>query len=282
METETEQTGETSLDPTTLTDEALVTQITEADKPLENKDTEKTDPSVEVKKEEPPPSSPITGEVKVSADEWDKIQKRLTAQESFIGRQSNEIGVLRKTAQERVERLNQELKDNSVDMLTDPVGMSKKVDEIKKAEEEVDNLGMQEITMHNRQTVQHHIPDFEKTMDGIVEILKNDGIPTDAIEQFKANPYGEKPAVLINLARRVVANEQNKTLRFEIETLKKEKDSAEQTVVKKIEEAMKGKDKTLTASSGQASQGKPLISEDQITYLSDNDLSAALAAASNE
>lgn len=286
-----EEKQQDTVDVSSLSDAELATRLSEAatpkseeDKELpveakeEVKDVPKTEEPAEkkesTKKEEPSATVPDE-QMSISKSEWEKVQNKLKGQESLLGRQSNEIGTLRAANRTHMEKLRAELDENPLD---DPINISRKVDEFKQAEQYDNDLNLQETAIRNKETVMRFAPDIEKSMDGIIEILTEDGIRKDVIEQFKMNPYAENPSTLINLAKRVELKRESESLRLENENLKKGKVEAEKNVLDKVTAAMKD-NKTLTANSGQANNARPAISEKQIATMSDEEIKNFLAQA---
>lgn len=277
------ETQET-VDVTTLDDAALAQQIAETpDAPsekvsIEPPASEKKDEAVitpaSEKKDEPtlPVTTPPADEqVTVSKAEWEKMQKQVGEKEKFIGRQSSEIGMLRQKAQENLERIKQELSNGSIDMNADPLGAANKVVEYNNAKTEETRLEKEHYTAWVQEQVSRQLPKFEELLPDMVEILKADGYDSEVIKDFARSPYEDNPVILINLARRAEAMKTERTLRAEVEELKKKP----QAVVKGIEAAMK-ESRPMTASSGAASSVKPEVSTDQIPLMSDAELEDTL------
>ena len=271
-----EENAQETTDVSTLDDAALAQQLAET--PDASSKADNTPPADEkkgeVKKEVEKPTEaapPAEGQITVDKADWEKLQKRTKEQESFIGRQSTEIGKLRQQATEKLAKLEKEFTDGTVDMIGNPLEGARKVNEYNKVEADIEAYERQEQVMLHKETVLAQIPDFEKSLTDIGEVLKADGFEDSVIEDFKRNPFIEPPALLVSLAKRASMSKAYKNAQAEIEVLKKKPEE----VVRKIENAMK-ETKTMTASSGAATQVKAVVSEDQISQMSDADLADIL------
>lgn len=243
----------------------------EADKQTESvkKTTETVNSTVVEKTHEVKP--PAVEQISVSKTEWEKLQKRTKEQESFIGRQSSEIGKLRQSAAEKMQSIEKEFADGAIDMISNPLEGAKKISEYNAAKADDYELGRQQYNLYVKEQVSAIIPDFEASLEGIADVLKADGYEAGTIRDFLAHPYDEKPILLINLARRAEADKRYKAAMSEVETLKKK--PAE--VARKIEAAL-NEPQTMTAKSGQTIRTNTEMSESQIPFLSDAELAERL------
>jgi galactitol-specific phosphotransferase system IIB component len=138
--------------------------------------------------------------------ELEKKEKQIWEKEQFIGRQSNNVGNLRKKEEEYVEKiriLEQEKQEIAKNLITkeefdnisldSPFEASQRLQlsqESQKRQQELTNQQTQHLTaMENYKAV----PDLDQKVDAIVAVMKEDGLADTPqglaiIEDFKRNP----------------------------------------------------------------------------------------------
>lgn len=286
MAEETEITEQTDI--STL-DDALLDKALNEDT-SQSVETTETKPETEVKKEEVKPeeikpeekkegikpSEVITEEEKVEIpkSEYEKLNKRISDEQQFIQRQANEIGELRKTLRQQIEAKLKEIEDPN-QLIADPAGFLEAREQIKDAEMQDRNLQRMEQSLHSKIIINQFIPDFEKRIDDITEVIKTDGLGQDIINNFRANPYADTPAVLFNLSKRAELLKESNALKAKVATLEeqlKKLQAEPHKVAKKIEQALQAS-KTITGATGGSKVSDETMPEiSNISDLSDVEL----------
>ena len=284
------------IDPTSLSDEELEKHLSGegSEENIEASAEEETPEETvgseeEVSEEGSEPSgeeSPVSEEEESSSDtidsELEKLRKRVQDKEEFIQRQAREIGELRKLVREALGAetvgTEQGLQQKGEEGLNDEVFFEKPVEAVKKTVEQILAERERQIqaeaqrALEVEKTVKERVPDFEKYIDEIAELAKEDGYPDEAIAAFKANPYmGSDPHVLLSYARRVEAARQLNQLKAELEKAKK----APEEFLKKIQKAASGTS-TLSNVAPSTPKDRTEFSEKTITSLSDAELDKLL------
>lgn len=214
--------------------------------PAEEKAEETSEPpKEETKPTEPPKENPY----EALAKELEMAKQRIADKDKFIQRQGNEIGELRKyVPSEEVARIKQQVKEeyDRIHLEEGPFA----ADEYKKAVETElsQRIQAQQQTatinkvLENRQRVIQDVPNFETTIDDMVESLKEEGIPDTNINMFKQNPYlidyGELRQIHRSASLRkekLALQKENETLKQQIVELKKKPDQ----LIEKVARATK-------------------------------------------
>lgn len=199
--------------------------------------------------------------------ELERLRKQVNDKEQFIQRRNQELGELRR----QLEALQpQQLEDVNDKFFENPQEAIQQILEQRDKAQKVQELRSIIQVRETETTVKGLVPDFDDLMDDMAAIAKEDGLPTEAIEVFKRNPYSEHPAFLVAFAQRAKANRELKALREENAKLKTRPDE----VLKKVEQAAR-QSTTLTGQSGQSSQ-KGEISEKQVHLMTDAELDELL------
>jgi hypothetical protein len=295
--------AETIIDvnPVEMTDEQLESELsgnpvekspevkeepTQEDNSTETEVEQKEDKQTQEVKEEPVEDTPIEEPPKeepfiVTKDEWEKLQKRLEEKEKFIQRQAAEVGKRRKSEEQiRSELLT--LQTQLQERWNEPLEATQIQGAIREREKQLNEAELQTITEFNRNTVKTFVPEHESLIDDMVELVKEDGQPEDAIRAFRDNPYKEPPGTLINLAkraelRRELRNKDAKIASLEAELVALRKEPKE--VLKKIEKTLR-EPSQMTNNSGQASSTKQGFEPNQIPHMSDAELDRLLKESS--
>ncbi len=261
--TEEEIEGE-EVDVTKLSDDELKAKSKELKEGAGKKEEKKTRPKVETKVEET--STKKEGEkttetkTEVSAEELPKLKKQVQDKEDFIQKQAREIGELRKSIRDIQTKTGGEKIDTSAGTEKDPI-----------------------LSFEKRKVaIKEAIPNLEEITQDIVDLVRKEGHETEEnIALFLNNPYMADPVLLQEWANKVMRvkvtteleslKKDKETLTKENEDLKKQLHTTGKAVIKNIEKAAQTT-KTLTAKTGAEEEESVGITEDQIPYLSDEQL----------
>jgi len=256
-----EEIKEEETDPAKM-DEAALEALLNSEEKEEEKPGEVAEEVKEEIKEEVK-----EGEEKEPTPE-EKTAKQISDKEAFIQRQAAEIGELRKkeaTLRDELAAFNQA--DNDELYQVNPTEAVNQVLAAREKEAEIVRLNQTSAVKQSEMLTKQNVPDFEEYLDDMAEIMKDQKTDPDFIRQFKANPYFLPPPVLVNLASTAKLAKENKALKVEIETLKKQPDE----VLKRVEKAAR---QTITGSTGKA--GAAHISGKQVTVMSNAELEELL------
>ena len=158
-------------------------------------------------------------------EQLSKMEARLKEKETFIGRQANMIGDLKKQSsalpQPKAEMPTDE------EFMTQPVEALRKFEAARKAETEKQAALQAEefnlVTTRNKEITASFVPEFDNLMTDIEKVLiEEDGLSSDLLAPFKNNPYATPLEVLIQLAKRVQQRTQITALKSEVDSLKAE------------------------------------------------------------
>jgi hypothetical protein len=141
--------------------------------------------------------------VTVTKAEYEKLTKQVVEKESFIQRQAAEIGDLR-GRRETLETEAKGIKEtiNTDTMLEDPLKTMEDMKALDNKQIQIEAIKRMEQSLATKEVISRGIPDFEDLIDDIAAIALKDGIPSQNVEVFKRNPYGEPPEMLLTYARR--------------------------------------------------------------------------------
>ncbi len=216
----------------------------------------KEDKKIEVKAETP-------------SEELARLRKQVTDKEAFIQTQATEVGTLRKRVKE----------------FEIPHEDAKTKERIKEKFNQGDVLGATEEAIFDIETrkgkqrdlIKSLIPNIEEIKGDIANLVREEGSESEeAINLFIANPYVADPVKLRYWATLVNHRKDKETLSKRVEELEKELQTRDKTVLKKIEKAAQ-ETKTLTTKTGAETEVETeAISEDQIPYLSDEEIKKRL------
>jgi len=155
----------------------------------------------ETPKEEEPPS----------------FEKVINDQKTFIGKQSTEIGELRKMVtqlQSQMLQLQQPKQDatpaepkpdENEEFFKAPIDKVKAIlEEREKAKEQEKQAGVQ-TRQENRTRVIEALPDFDELVKDAFAVLLQDGFTEEAVIEFAKDPWKERPEALIALGKRARA-----------------------------------------------------------------------------
>lgn len=247
-----------SLDVHSMNDAALDALLAED----EGEPAEQVEVELKPEPEITPDPAPVNTEV-------EKLAKQVADKEAFIQQRNAEIGELRRQAaslQEQLAKVNPEELDDLYTM--NPSEAVNQVLAIRENQARLEQLEWQAQVKENETVIKDFVPDFEDLMDDMAETLKEMKYAPEVIQNFKNNPYAGQPAILVNLAARAKLAKENKSLKAEIELLKK----APGEVLKKVEQAAR---QSLTAATGKAG-GSAAITSKQVHQMTAAEIEAAL------
>lgn len=224
--------------------------------------------------EKPAPAKPAETAVlpEAGADlavENGKLKKQLENLQQIFGRQSNELGELRK---------NMLAKPTAADFDTDPVKAAEQLQERQEQEKEVRALENSQATqataIRNMQFLNQYAPDLVSNAKLIREVLeKEDKLDEGDINKFSNEIFLQNPWGVYQLNQRVKQYAQINALKAEIENLKK---APTETIAR-----IKGINKVssnVTAATGQAADATNSMSANSIDLadMTDDELKAHL------
>lgn len=263
------------VNPVELTDEQLEAELVpteEVKEPVEETAEEEVKEEIKEEVKEEVKEEP-TEEFKVTKEDYDKLLKRIDEKEKFIQKQADEVGKRRKSE----EQLRNEVYTLKTQLAGDGLNHAEAMEiqnEIREREAQLNESEIRTITEFNRNTVKTFVQDPESLLDDMVEIVKEDGQPEEAIRAFRDNPYKEPPGTLINLAKRAELRRELRNKDAKIASLEAELSAMKgqpKEVLKKIEKALK-EPSQMSNNSGQASSTKQTIDASQIPHMSDAEL----------
>lgn len=136
-----------------------------------------------------------------------KLEKQLKDKQQFIQRQAAEIGELRKQKRARREELQSTLDEAFAESAAKGLKVSKEIEALQAEEENLDEQQRAVLRRHNNEQIftRHFGGKQVVHLDELVETLQEDKVPADAIENFKADPYGSTDALsLIQMTKRAI------------------------------------------------------------------------------
>ena len=204
----------------------------------------------------------ISDEVSQLREQMEALQKRYDDAQSFIAKQGNEIGDLRKASQQ--PDLNSEEYLNK--FAEDPVAAQRELLEHELSRREAEAQQRETQVQNNKSAILKHIPEFESHLDGIREWYKGKG----ASDEFIANLNMNTLSGNVDLA---VALGENQLLQKQLAETK----SANKQVLSKVN---KGTSIVNGKSGYSASSDKSLNIPSDVTSLSDKQLKEMLRRAS--
>lgn len=243
------------------------------------------------------PAEKQADEVRLSKEEWERIQQQLNQKEHFIKRRNDEIGAQRKQIRELRQQLQQQ--NQELERALDDAGdlraarqITKQIDRNEQQLEKIDaaeqqlsqSEQMETFVDRSKQIVQAMVPAEDLDWNKMADTLRRDGIPEQAVQQIMSNPFATTPPeTLVHLAKRTKAENMlgilahaYKAERDRATELEKKLNSAPGNVLAKVQNALN----TPQPMNGGAAGAKPKAS---VPYdaesLSDEELDSALKAA---
>lgn len=168
----------------------------------------------------------------------EKKEKEIWEKERFIGKQSTNVGDLRKKQEEYIQRIQsleqeklrlsssivskEEFEDTMVSSSHEAI---KRYSESTKAESKVQDIARQQRLMQISMEAYNIIPDLDSRVDAMVEVMKSDGVPEYMINEFKQSPSNcFVPVKTIELAKRAETLAEKSQLETRIAALQAERD----------------------------------------------------------
>ncbi|MCK5236198.1 MAG: hypothetical protein KAR06_04355 [Deltaproteobacteria bacterium] len=218
----------------------------------------------------------------------DKLTGRLKDKEAFISRQGNHIGDLRKEAKVYLAKAKEDLEEL---WITDPAKAEAETVRIRKIEDQIaaeevaaqqpgvpDSQAIEERATAVKDAVNNMVDDFDDCVPGMIDILKEDGLPADVIQSFAADIFRghADPGMLIHLAHRAKANTRISTLETENADLKQRLKDTSGDVSAKIKAAANNGAGLTGKESGGAGSATSVVADTQIENMTDDELTAFL------
>jgi hypothetical protein len=180
----------------------------------------KTDTATVVTTETPNPAeTPVVAQETVSREDYEKLAKRIEAQEAFFARQGTETGLLRGQTPEQELAELQKIREVYWE---DPIKGRELHDTfLRRKAEQTQARQAQAISQKiegNKARVTQFVPDIETSVADIATLMESDGAEAEDVAIFKRNPYVMEPAALFNLHKRVSLNKENLTLKEQLAT----------------------------------------------------------------
>ncbi len=259
--------------PVTLSREQLDLALSQEEDEIEEKPKEK---AKQVKSEKKEKEAEVKTETEVKVEtpvvdpkmqelvaENEKLKGRVANQDTMIARFGTEIGLLRKKTPEQEREKLDEIRNL---YLEDPIKGQEAYqaykDKLANSEREAQEIQATAVIERNKTVTAKLIPEFEKSLAEISELLSADGLPKDVVDNFQKNPYAFDPDVLISLQKRNKAYRENLSLKTEIEKLKTENEELKKkpgALLKKIEKAANSR--PMTADTGGAEKEEAIPSK---------------------
>lgn len=280
-ETELTDQDTTGQDYSTYSDEELAKLLSadagekkeepEARPELEKKEPDQPETPPEKKDGEPEDGS---DKVTLSKEDMEKLQRQIREKEQFIQRQSNEVGQLRRQRLElaaQVEQLKSEMDTN----LDKPSENMEREAQINRNYALMAELQRREVATINRHEVHRFVPDFEKRIDQVAQVLKEDGEDEGIVRAFSADPYVVPPLALIHMVRRAEMVSSLKEAREKITELESQLAEARKSperILSKITETASRPNRNLTAAGATTRSSAPASLPVNLSSLSDAEL----------
>ena len=196
---------------------------------------EKKEVENDSKKTEIPENKKESGEdFKVKFESLEKESKtkddRIANMQKVLDKLGTEVGLLRRKTPEQIKELKQKARDLILEEKDDEAlailkgiddeEKSKFEDEIKRTEQDAINKAIES----NKHAINTLIQDgsFEKSLDDVISVMKEDGTPDDKLNEIKQNPYSIPYQLTYNLFKRANMKKEISSLKSEIEKYKKD------------------------------------------------------------
>lgn len=216
-----------------------------------------------------------------SEERLSKIQRQLDGLELLVQRRTSEISELKRRLLEEAapikKRLEEGSHDNTYQALKDAEALKDKEAQIEQLDGATDEL---QKTVQAQRIVASFVKPDDTNIDEMAGCLAQDGIPTQAVEHFKRNPFVmAQPETIVQLAKRAKAE---RLLRQVYDVAKKLNDENKRlrdqpkAVLNGVQKALKSSP-TITAASGSASSSS--LSTSDIEEMNDAELEEFLKTA---
>lgn len=224
--------------------------------------------------------------VKVSKADWEKQQAELKQKEQFIQRRNSELGELRKQLADARAKKSQDLDEMYDENPREARKVEREIEELDKGIQQIDQ---ERQTMARRLMAEKAVSEFlqpeEFDVNAMAETLASIGLPQQAVQSFRADPYssGATPMEIVLAAKAAQGNKlvmqmarYAKQLQDKVSSLEHEAKEGPKRALSNIEQALKSKP-GVSASSGGAGKGINSIDPASIAELSDEELAKALS-----
>lgn len=277
---------------------ALAQGMTEPDSETdEQTETEQTPPPQDAKPPEQPKQQDDVNTVRLSKEEWSKIQQQLDQKERFIKQRNNQVGEQRKEIKElrnQLEQRNQQLQaalEDADDLKTafainkEIASNEQRLNEIDAADQQLSRSEqMEQFVQRAQQVVTSMVPQEDLNWNAMADTLRRDGLPEQAVQQIMANPFASSPPeTIIHLAKRTKAENMlgilahaYKQEREKAAQLEQQLQNAGANTLARVQSALK-KPPQMNGGSGGAKPKSSVPFDPQ--NLSDDELEAALREA---
>lgn len=203
--------------------------------------------------------------------ENEKLLKRVNDSQLYIQRRNNEIGQLRRDLVHAKSQLEAGLDEK---YQIDPKAAMQDQLKINQIDDQINQNDREAAVLETRRIVDSNVKPYPELHSDIIQVLRDDGIPDDAIQAFAVNPYANAlPETLIQLCnrareRRIAINvfQENKQLREQLAKAKQAPDR----VLKGVERA--ARQPTRINGSNGSSVRTTDLEDIPVTQLSDAEL----------
>ncbi len=235
-------------------------------------DPKTEDEDEQPKDEDKQPEDEDEDEPKDPKKENAQLKKQLAHLQEAYGRQSNEVGQLRKALKKKPTA--DDFDENPVQAAED---LQKHNEQKKEIETKERSVEAQKIAIRNMQLIEQHAPDLADNKKAIRKIMAEvDDVDDGQIEKLFGNIYLHNPWGVYQLNERAKLYDENSKLKKELEDTKKKLKEAPTKTAQQISKASKMKS-NVSASTGSSNPAadEPL-NPSTIASLSDEELSNQL------
>jgi vacuolar-type H+-ATPase subunit I/STV1 len=222
----------------------------------------------------PPTVESLQAELTAMREQAEKDKRHSELREQTLGRQSNELGELRRFKQQiatRYQQLNQI--DPQQQMINDPAGFRNAPYERmqleqqwRDAEAREQAIAQQNAFATNRQEIVNRISDFEQRIDAVCDAAIKAGEHPQNVQRFRQNPYSFHPAVAIAYYQQARIND----MQAEMEKLR----AKPATMMQQVEAAARNKPLTNASGGSRGGSKQGDITDVDLANMSDKDFEA--------
>lgn len=223
------------------------------------------------------PSQPTVDVETQRKQELEQLQARLQAKDRYIDKRNWEIGQLRKELKQVRAELKKGIEEKMVESPSDAIEEIQKITKIDEALSDLDAEQQQlEHTHATERAVAERLPITREIMQGMAEVLYQDGINPGFIQQFAQNPYAHATASeLVHLAKRAELLNHNRALAQYAKQLQGKLQEAEkkpQKIVQQLSQSTARKPGIDGSVSGMSNATSRKVSVSDVASLSDEQL----------
>lgn len=261
--------------------DAFLENADKADSPSQQVEQPKAEEPVQ--EEQEPQKQAVDPMAQVQA-KMEAMQKQLQGQELLLKRRTSEIAALKQRLEPLLQVTEQQLEQLYLESPAKAMQVQLAKNEAEKKHAELSAEEQQLANQQQAQTIlSQHVGPEGFDVEAIAETLAEDGLPTEFIQQFVANPYRSAlPETLIHLAKR--AQEKRRAdkaemvaaqLYYYLQRVQEEAKQAPNKALANIQSAMKS-GPSITAAPGTG--GQRGFNPDDISSLSEAELDELLKA----